>query len=73
MRLCLHVFTNSMLVTNDHTFDTERPFIKHISISVDVDKFDQTHACLQNAVSKYCFSVKENNICNEVSIMCGNK
>ena len=54
-----------------HTFNTERPFITDVSILVDVNRFEQTHACLQNAVSKYHFNIKENNICNEVSLMCG--
>lgn len=53
-----------------HTFYTERPFIKHGSISVDVNSFDQIYACLQNSVSKY-FNIKGNNICNEVSTMYG--
>lgn len=69
MRLCM--WSHAMLITNDHTFDTERPFIRYVSISVDVNRFDQIHDCLPNAVSKYHFAVKENNICNEVSTMCG--
>lgn len=34
--MCPH----SMLITNDDTFDTKRPFTKHVSISVDAQRFD---------------------------------
>lgn len=54
-----------------HISDTERTLIKHVSISADMNQFDPTHTCLQNVVSKYHFNIKGNNICNNVSIMCG--
>lgn len=65
------MYSHSTLITNDHTFDTARPFIKHISISVDVNNFDQTHACLQNAISILIVISKKITLCNKVSTLYG--